>query len=175
MFLQSCICVESCQSQQPEISVWCWCSCFCVCVCFPTGHPSCLKFSPELTARVKALWWQCIECKTCSSCQDQGKNAVSGGTNMADWQPDRRHPLSALLFTFSVRWADLRHRAIPLVSLLRRAKRGGVWWNNLFWMSQSVRPNSQVFLHIRVAVLMGSSVWIFRYFFLLSHALLCRV
>uniref|UniRef100_A0A8C6TJU1 Histone acetyltransferase n=1 Tax=Neogobius melanostomus TaxID=47308 RepID=A0A8C6TJU1_9GOBI len=30
---------------------------------------------PELTARVKALWWQCIECKTCSSCQDQGKNA----------------------------------------------------------------------------------------------------
>lgn len=84
-------------------------------------------------------------------------------------------PQRALLFTFSVRWADLRHRAIPLVSLLRRAKRGGVWWNNLFWMSQSVRPNSQVFLHIRVAVLMGSSVWIFRYFFLLSHALLCRV
>lgn len=41
-----------------------------------SGHPSCLKFSPELTARVKALWWQCIECKTCSSCQDQGKNAV---------------------------------------------------------------------------------------------------
>uniref|UniRef100_A0A9J8C296 Histone acetyltransferase n=1 Tax=Cyprinus carpio carpio TaxID=630221 RepID=A0A9J8C296_CYPCA len=44
--------------------------------CGNSGHPSCLKFSPELTARVKALWWQCIECKTCSSCQDQGKNAV---------------------------------------------------------------------------------------------------
>uniref|UniRef100_A0A3B4G9Y6 Histone acetyltransferase n=1 Tax=Pundamilia nyererei TaxID=303518 RepID=A0A3B4G9Y6_9CICH len=43
--------------------------------CGNSGHPSCLKFSPELTARVKALWWQCIECKTCSSCQDQGKNA----------------------------------------------------------------------------------------------------
>lgn len=41
------------------------------------GHPSCLKFSPELTVRVKALRWQCIECKTCSSCRDQGKNAVS--------------------------------------------------------------------------------------------------
>ncbi|RXM94802.1 Histone acetyltransferase KAT6A [Acipenser ruthenus] len=40
-----------------------------------TGHPSCLKFSAELTVRVKALQWQCIECKTCSSCQDQGKNA----------------------------------------------------------------------------------------------------
>lgn len=52
----------------------------------PAGHPSCLKFSPELTARVKALWWQCIECKTCSSCQDQGKNAVSGWVNMADRQ-----------------------------------------------------------------------------------------
>lgn len=45
--------------------------------CFPVGHPSCLKFSPELTVRVKALRWQCIECKTCSSCRDQGKNAVS--------------------------------------------------------------------------------------------------
>ncbi|KAM4745296.1 histone acetyltransferase KAT6A [Anableps anableps] len=43
--------------------------------CGNSGHPSCLKFSPGLTARVKALWWQCIECKTCSSCQDQGKNA----------------------------------------------------------------------------------------------------
>ncbi|XP_028851864.1 histone acetyltransferase KAT6A isoform X2 [Denticeps clupeoides] len=43
--------------------------------CGNSGHPSCLKFSPELTARVKALWWQCIECKTCSNCQDQGKNA----------------------------------------------------------------------------------------------------
>lgn len=44
---------------------------------FLLGHPSCLKFSPELTVRVKALRWQCIECKTCSSCRDQGKNAVS--------------------------------------------------------------------------------------------------
>lgn len=26
---------------------------------------------------MKALRWQCIECKTCSSCRDQGKNAVS--------------------------------------------------------------------------------------------------
>uniref|UniRef100_A0A8C7CAB4 K(lysine) acetyltransferase 6A n=1 Tax=Oncorhynchus kisutch TaxID=8019 RepID=A0A8C7CAB4_ONCKI len=43
--------------------------------CGNSGHPSCLKFSPELTVRVKALWWQCIECKTCSNCQDQGKNA----------------------------------------------------------------------------------------------------
>ncbi|XP_053725963.1 histone acetyltransferase KAT6A [Synchiropus splendidus] len=43
--------------------------------CGNSGHPSCLKFSPELTVRVKALWWQCIDCKTCSSCQDQGKNA----------------------------------------------------------------------------------------------------
>nr|XP_006002901.2 PREDICTED: histone acetyltransferase KAT6A [Latimeria chalumnae] len=46
--------------------------------CGNSGHPSCLKFSPELTARVKALRWQCIECKTCSSCRDQGKNAFKG-------------------------------------------------------------------------------------------------
>ncbi|KAM6221406.1 histone acetyltransferase KAT6A [Rhynchocyon petersi] len=43
--------------------------------CGNSGHPSCLKFSSELTVRVKALRWQCIECKTCSSCRDQGKNA----------------------------------------------------------------------------------------------------
>jgi len=45
------------------------------------GHPSCLKFSTDLTANVKALRWQCIECKTCSSCQIQGKNAVSSFSN----------------------------------------------------------------------------------------------
>uniref|UniRef100_A0A8C1K443 histone acetyltransferase n=1 Tax=Cyprinus carpio TaxID=7962 RepID=A0A8C1K443_CYPCA len=43
--------------------------------CGSSGHPSCLKFSVDLTANVKALRWQCIECKTCSSCQIQGKNA----------------------------------------------------------------------------------------------------
>ncbi|XP_047916062.1 histone acetyltransferase KAT6B isoform X3 [Anser cygnoides] len=40
-----------------------------------SGHPSCLKFCPELTTNVKALRWQCIECKTCSACRIQGKNA----------------------------------------------------------------------------------------------------
>lgn len=43
--------------------------------CGSSGHPSCLKFSPELTAHVKTLRWQCIECKTCSACRAQGKNA----------------------------------------------------------------------------------------------------
>ncbi|XP_043912676.1 histone acetyltransferase KAT6B isoform X2 [Protopterus annectens] len=43
--------------------------------CGSSGHPSCLKFSSELTANVKAIRWQCIECKTCSSCRIQGKNA----------------------------------------------------------------------------------------------------
>ncbi|OPJ84576.1 histone acetyltransferase KAT6B isoform A [Patagioenas fasciata monilis] len=31
--------------------------------------------SSELTTNVKALRWQCIECKTCSACRIQGKNA----------------------------------------------------------------------------------------------------
>ncbi|XP_059707316.1 histone acetyltransferase KAT6B isoform X3 [Haemorhous mexicanus] len=43
--------------------------------CGSSGHPSCLKFCPELTTNVKALRWQCIECKTCSACRIQGKNA----------------------------------------------------------------------------------------------------
>lgn len=37
------------------------------------GHPSCLKFSPDLTEVVKQLRWQCIECKTCSFCQKSGR------------------------------------------------------------------------------------------------------
>ncbi|CAH1795541.1 unnamed protein product [Owenia fusiformis] len=41
--------------------------------CGNSGHPSCLKFSPELTAKVKSLRWQCIECKTCSFCQASGR------------------------------------------------------------------------------------------------------
>ncbi|KAI2556288.1 lysine acetyltransferase 6B, partial [Homo sapiens] len=43
--------------------------------CGSSGHPSCLKFCPELTTNVKALRWQCIECKTCSACRVQGRNA----------------------------------------------------------------------------------------------------
>lgn len=82
--LQWCKWVTAVSQQRGKKCVWR--SCLCMRVYVPAGHPSCLKFSPELTARVKALWWQCIECKTCSSCQDQGKNAVSGGANMADWQ-----------------------------------------------------------------------------------------
>jgi len=42
-------------------------------VCCYTGHPSCLKFSPELAAAVRQLKWQCIECKMCSICAKAGR------------------------------------------------------------------------------------------------------
>ncbi|XP_069123759.1 histone acetyltransferase KAT6B-like isoform X3 [Argopecten irradians] len=41
--------------------------------CGNSGHPSCLKFSAELTEVVKALRWQCIDCKKCSFCQKSGR------------------------------------------------------------------------------------------------------
>ncbi|XP_038949641.1 histone acetyltransferase KAT6B isoform X5 [Rattus norvegicus] len=59
---------ESNREKKPEELVSC-------ADCGSSGHPSCLKFCPELTANVKALRWQCIECKTCSACRVQGKNA----------------------------------------------------------------------------------------------------
>ncbi|KAG5831529.1 hypothetical protein ANANG_G00304650 [Anguilla anguilla] len=59
---------ESNRDQRPEQLLSC-------ADCGSSGHPSCLKFSPELASNVQALRWQCIECKTCSSCQIQGKNA----------------------------------------------------------------------------------------------------
>jgi len=37
------------------------------------GHPSCLKFSPELAEAVRQLKWQCIECKMCSICAEDGR------------------------------------------------------------------------------------------------------
>ncbi|XP_048862722.1 histone acetyltransferase KAT6B-like isoform X2 [Brienomyrus brachyistius] len=42
--------------------------------CGSSGHPSCLKFSPELITNIKAPHWQCHECKICSCCCIQGKN-----------------------------------------------------------------------------------------------------
>ncbi|XP_052068323.1 histone acetyltransferase KAT6B-like isoform X3 [Mytilus californianus] len=41
--------------------------------CGNSGHPTCLKFSQDLTEVVKSLRWQCIECKTCSFCQRSGR------------------------------------------------------------------------------------------------------
>ncbi|XP_052262827.1 histone acetyltransferase KAT6A-like isoform X2 [Dreissena polymorpha] len=41
--------------------------------CGNSGHPSCLKFSTELTKNVKKTRWQCIECKTCFFCRKAGR------------------------------------------------------------------------------------------------------
>ncbi|KAL5249159.1 hypothetical protein ACHWQZ_G018115 [Mnemiopsis leidyi] len=40
--------------------------------CGNSGHPSCLKFSEELTRQCMSEPWQCIECKVCSFCQHSG-------------------------------------------------------------------------------------------------------
>eukprot|EP00795_Rhopilema_esculentum_P005106 gene5106-225_t len=43
--------------------------------CGNSGHPSCLQYSKELTQRVSKEPWQCIECKICTNCQEQGDAA----------------------------------------------------------------------------------------------------
>lgn len=41
-----------------------WCDDF-----FPTAHPSCLNYSPELVEQIRADdSWQCIDCKACTIC-----------------------------------------------------------------------------------------------------------
>lgn len=40
--------------------------------CGNSGHPSCLKFSKELTQQCLSEQWQCIECKVCSFCRMSG-------------------------------------------------------------------------------------------------------
>nr|XP_039272901.1 uncharacterized protein LOC120347119 isoform X1 [Styela clava]XP_039272902.1 uncharacterized protein LOC120347119 isoform X2 [Styela clava] len=39
--------------------------------CGNSGHPSCMKLSAELTAKVRTLRWQCNECKSCYVCGSQ--------------------------------------------------------------------------------------------------------
>jgi len=41
--------------------------------CHNSGHPSCMKYSPELIERVKKEDWQCMECKKCSVCNAIGQ------------------------------------------------------------------------------------------------------
>ncbi|GAB6028554.1 Histone acetyltransferase kat6b, variant 2 [Chamberlinius hualienensis] len=36
--------------------------------CGTSGHPSCLKYTPEVTVKLRKVKWQCIECKTCILC-----------------------------------------------------------------------------------------------------------
>ncbi|XP_012695902.1 PHD finger protein 10 isoform X1 [Clupea harengus] len=37
--------------------------------CKNSGHPSCLDMSAELVAMIKTYPWQCMECKTCTVCE----------------------------------------------------------------------------------------------------------
>lgn len=36
--------------------------------CGRSAHPTCLQFTPNMTASVKKYRWQCIECKSCGIC-----------------------------------------------------------------------------------------------------------
>ena len=46
--------------------------------CGNSGHPSCLKWSKELTDKVKELpSWECLECKWCSVCRQPGNDVGS--------------------------------------------------------------------------------------------------
>ncbi|UJR10028.1 hypothetical protein I4U23_014251 [Adineta vaga] len=36
--------------------------------CGNCGHPSCLKYSDQLIAKIKTLRWQCLDCKKCIIC-----------------------------------------------------------------------------------------------------------
>ncbi|KPP73738.1 histone acetyltransferase KAT6B-like [Scleropages formosus] len=112
------------------------------------GHPSCLKFSPELTSNVKALRWQCIECKTCSSCQIQGKNAdemlfcdsCDRGFHMECCDPPLARMPKGTIFTF------LSLPGQPKAYRGPRSLQG-------MWVCQLCRPKDQdmQFLHRRAA------------------------
>lgn len=42
----------------------------CMCLCSQTeGHPSCLDMTEELVRVIQTYHWQCMECKTCTVCQ----------------------------------------------------------------------------------------------------------
>ncbi|XP_057314256.1 histone acetyltransferase KAT6A-like [Hydractinia symbiolongicarpus] len=43
--------------------------------CGNSGHPTCMQYSRDLTARVREEPWQCMECKKCNICKEQGEAA----------------------------------------------------------------------------------------------------
>ncbi|KAI6656422.1 Histone acetyltransferase KAT6B isoform X3 [Oopsacas minuta] len=45
-------------------------------LCGNSGHPSCLKYSQKLVAKIRAEEWQCLDCKMCALCSVRDK-AVS--------------------------------------------------------------------------------------------------
>ncbi len=48
----------------------CTCLPLCASLCPLTlGHPSCLDMSEELVSEIQTYRWQCMECKTCTVCQ----------------------------------------------------------------------------------------------------------
>ncbi len=38
--------------------------------CENSGHPTCLDMSPQLVKIIKTYFWQCMECKRCTLCND---------------------------------------------------------------------------------------------------------
>lgn len=58
-FVHACICVCSCIMY---ILMWYFCP-------ISSGHPSCLDMSDELVCVIQTYHWQCMECKTCTVCQ----------------------------------------------------------------------------------------------------------
>ncbi|KAL7668448.1 hypothetical protein ACOME3_009150 [Neoechinorhynchus agilis] len=40
--------------------------------CQRAGHPSCMKFTPSMAAAIRKYDWQCLDCKTCSTCGKAG-------------------------------------------------------------------------------------------------------
>lgn len=56
MYLSGFVCVS------PALLLLCACP-------WTSGHPSCLDMSEELVSMIQTYRWQCMECKTCTVCQ----------------------------------------------------------------------------------------------------------
>ena len=113
----------------------------------PTGHPSCLDMSEDLVCVIQTYRWQCMECKTCTVCQqphhedemmfcDQcdrgyhtfcvGMNAIPLGTCTSSRDCHTRRPSLYGSYRFIYCWstknafADPAWRSNPVVLPLKK-------------------------------------------------------
>lgn len=79
-----------------------------------SAHPTCLQFTPNMTASVKKYRWQCIECKSCGIC----------GTSDND--------VSSLIYTHFF-LGSILCQAIPIKTQNQRSAN----LNLVFWMQRT--------------------------------------
>ncbi|UYV69965.1 KAT6B [Cordylochernes scorpioides] len=127
--------------------------------CGSSAHPSCLRYSPELTVQLyRCSKWQCFECKVCAVCGTRGDLENLLHCSCCDrtchfgclsaLKDLRNHRDTCFLTSANSRRFALRHRSITKI-LRTKIKKSG---SNLSNYESLRRLSSQLFLPLPSAI-----------------------